>query len=765
MSGLTLKHSIRQRILLLILLTSGLAFLCVAVAVAIYESTTFRPRQLDALKNTSRLLLEVLPGTLDFGGSDSANAYLRIYAEETQPGVVIAALYDAEGKLFAVYNRDAIAFSTPRTVEPSGHRFTADELNLWEPVNRNANTIGHLYLQKVLPPLYARLPQYTIMAGAVAFALTIVGFVLILGVRRNLLRPLSTLLATTTHVTEHRDYTATAKIDHEDELGLLANAFNRMLEVIGQRDTDLRQANALIRDVFAATTEVAIIAGDLNGLVTLFNTGAEHMLGYSSAEIVNRATPILWHKAEEIENRATELSLQLNRKISGISTFTALSDQGQPDSHEWTFIRKDGTELKVILVITGMHDSQGRPSGYLGVASDITRRKRAEDEREKLHGQLIHAQKMEAVGQLAGGVAHDFNNILAAMLMHIGLMRDEPGVSPEMRAQFDEQQEFVNRAANLTRQLLLFGRREVMQKKLVDLDSLLGNVLKMLRRLIGENISLEFKGNLKATWINADSGMIEQVVMNLVVNARDAIETCGRITLTTTVVDLTDTGKSTEARPGSFVCLTVTDTGSGMTAATLEHIFEPFFTTKDQGKGTGLGLATVYGIVKRHDGWIEVESTPGSGTTFRIYLPASTHQQASPSKNPVSPPTIGGRETILLVEDDEFVRHAALAVLRHAGYTVITAVNGQKALEFWATREQKIALLLTDMIMPDGLTGLDLVKRLRKDDPALKVIIMSGYSLELSQQGVLDTERVTYLAKPFEATGLNQTVRQVLNAK
>jgi len=759
------KQSIRRRIFRLILLTSGLTFLCVAVAVAIYESTTFRPRQLDTLKNTSRLLLEVLPGTLDFGGYDSANAYLRTYAEETQPGVVVAALYDADGALFAIYNHDAIAFPAPRTIEPSSYRFTARELTLWQPVNRSANTVGHLYLLKVLPPFYARLPQYTIMAGAVAFALTVMGFVLIHGVRRNLLRPLSALLTTTTHVTEHRDYTVRAKLDRADELGLLANAFNRMLEVIGQRDADLRQANTLISDVFAATTEVAIIACDPNGLVTLFNTGAEHMLGYTSAEIVNRATPILWHKAAEIETRATELSLLLNRKISGFDTFTALSQEGQSDSREWTFIRKDGTELKVILVVTAMHDSQGNPTGALGVASDITRRKLAEEEREKLQGQLIQAQKMDAVGQLAGGVAHDFNNILAAMLMQIGLMRDEPGISPEMRAAFDEQQEFVNRAATLTRQLLLFGRREVMQKKLVDLDSLLGNVLKMLRRLIGENISIEFKGNLKATWINADSGMIEQVVMNLVVNAHDAIETSGRITLTTAVVERSDTGNSTEARPGTFVCLTVTDTGAGMTASTLEHIFEPFFTTKDQGKGTGLGLATVYGIVKRHEGWIEVNSTVGHGTTFHIYLPASGHQQASPSRNPAATPIIGGRETIFLVEDDEPVRNAALAVLRHAGYQVITATNGQKALELWATRVQKIDLLLTDMIMPEGMTGLDLTKRLRKDDPDLKVIIMSGYSLELSQQGVLATERLTYLSKPFESTGLTQIVRQVLNAK
>ncbi len=764
MPGLHFKHSIRQRIIRLILLTSGLAFLCVAVAVTIYESTTFRPRQLDALKNTSRLLLEVLPGTLDFGGYDTANTYLRTYAEETQPGVVVAALYDAEGALFAIYSSDGIAYPAPKTIEPSNHRFTAHELILWQPVNRGTTTIGHLYLLKILPPFYARLPQYAIMAGAVLFALIIVGFVLIHGVRRNLLNPLATLLATATHVTVHRDYSARAELNHQDELGHLANAFNRMLEVIGQRAAELDQANTFIRNVFAATSEVAIIATDTNGLVTLFNTGAEHMLGYTSAEIVNRATPILWHKAAEIETRATTLSLQLHRKISGYETFVALATEGQSDANEWAFIRKDGTERRVILVVTAMHDNQGKLTGHLGVATDITRRQQAEAEREKLQGQLIHAQKMEAIGQLAGGVAHDFNNILAAMLMHIGILRDEPTISPEMRAALDEQQEFVNRAANLTRQLLLFGRREVMQKQPIDLDALLGNLLKMLRRLIGENISIEFKGSPKATWINADCGMIEQVVMNLVVNARDAIQTSGRITLSTAIVKPTATAKSAEARPGAFVQLTVTDTGSGMEASTLEHIFEPFFTTKDQGKGTGLGLATVYGIVKRHEGWIEVDSSPGHGTSFHIFIPTAPPKRDTPpitnSKTNSAP---SGRETIFLVEDDESVRSAAHAVLRQAGYQIICAVNGPKAIDLWKTRTQKIDLLLTDMIMPEGLTGLELVKRLRIDEPDLKVVIMSGYSLELSQQDVLKNERLTYLSKPFESSGLAQTVRRVLD--
>ncbi|MBK9991987.1 MAG: response regulator [Verrucomicrobia bacterium] len=763
--GFDSRQSVRKRLFRLILLTSGLAVFSVAIAVAIYESTTFRPRELDRLKNTSRLLLEVLPATLDFGGADNAGAYLKTYAEETQPGVAIAALYDSQGALFASFNRKKAAVAIPLALEPAGHRFTAHELALWQPVKRGETTVGHIYLLKILPPLHARLPQYAIMAGAVLFALVIVGIVLIRGVRTSFLQPLSTLLATTTHVTEYNDYTARAKLGRLDELGLLATAFNRMLEVIGQRDTDLRQANALIRDVFAATTEVAIIACDTKGVVSVFNTGAERLLGYTSTEIVNHTTPLLWHKSTEMEVRAAALTLQLGRPIAGFDAFVAPAREGTPDAREWTYVRKDGKELHVYLVITAMHDAHGNPVGFLGVASDITRRKQAEDERERLQGQLIQAQKMEAVGQLAGGVAHDFNNILAAMIMNVGLMRDVPGISAELRASLDEQHAFVDRAANLTRQLLLFGRREVMQKQLLDLDSLLGNHLKMLRRLIGENISVEFKGNPKATWIFADGGMIEQVVMNLVVNARDAMQAGGRITITTEIADLAAPVASShpEARAGRFVRLIIADTGSGMDQATQQHIFEPFFTTKAQGKGTGLGLATVYGIVKRHEGWIEVESALGQGTAFRIHLPASSSTPEPGSRSPDFQQAAGGHETIFLVEDDESVRIAALAVLSHAGYKVITADNGEQALKIWSARQQKVDLLLTDMIMPEGLTGLDLVKRLRKDDPALRVIVMSGYSLELSQQGVLDDDGPVYLAKPFEPAILLRSVRQCLD--
>jgi CheY-like chemotaxis protein len=288
----------------------------------------------------------------------------------------------------------------------------------------------------------------------------------------------------------------------------------------------------------------------------------------------------------------------------------------------------------------------------------------------------------------------------------------------------------------------------------------------MLRRLIGENITLEFKAAGQPLWISADSGMIEQVVINLVVNARDAMPKGGRITLTTQVTHLDPSchSRNPESRPGHFVCLTVSDTGCGMDDNTLKRIFEPFFTTKETGKGTGLGLATVYGIAQRHEGWIEVQSQIDLGTTFRVFLPASPAGATTTPSSPAPHPVRGGHESILLVEDDPAVRDQVATVLQRAGYHVFKAPNGQVAATLWSENRGAIDLLLTDMIMPEGLTGLELAQNLRQQHPRLKVIIMSGYNLEFALQGIPTKDQIHYLSKPFETSQLAQLVRRCLDA-
>lgn len=396
----------------------------------------------------------------------------------------------------------------------------------------------------------------------------------------------------------------------------------------------------------------------------------------------------------------------------------------------------------------------------MGTFHDITERKRMES-------QLRQSQKLEAIGQLAGGVAHDFNNILAVIMMHLGLLQMNPDLDAKTCQALKDLDAAARRAASLTRQLLMFSRRSVLAVKPLDLNEVVENLLKMLRRLIGEHIDLRFDGKTALPLVEADAGMLEQVLMNLAVNARDAMPRGGRITISTTVAELTAAQAEAHPsrRPGRFVCLAMLDTGCGMDAATLRRIFEPFFTTKEAGKGTGLGLATVDGIVAQHKGWVEVDSEAGAGTTFRVYLPASAQaaQEATPA--PLVRPVPRGRETVLVVEDEPVVREMVAESLRALGYRVREAGSGQQAMTLWQAHAGQVDLVLTDMVMPEGMTGLELVEQLQAVKPGLKAVIVSGYSAEIVQAGVPTKAGVTYLPKPFATKVLADVVRDCLDQR
>ena len=406
-----------------------------------------------------------------------------------------------------------------------------------------------------------------------------------------------------------------------------------------------------------------------------------------------------------------------------------------------------------------IYDEQGQPIRMLGVVQDITSRK-------SMEAQLLQAQKMEAVGQLAGGIAHDFNNILAAILMHLSLMRQDSTLKSEMRDGLIELEKEARRAASLTRQLLLYSRRSVMQIKTLDANEVIDNLMKMLRRLLGEHINLRIEGYGTPLWIDADPGMIEQVLMNLCVNARDAMPNGGKLTITTrhATIDSTVIKCNPEARPGCFACVEVTDTGCGMDAHTLDHVFEPFFTTKEVGKGTGLGLATVYGIIKQHNGWMEVQSAIGKGTTFRFFIPIAPKSGSSITDDAIQALT-GGNETILLVEDEITVRKATTLFIRRLGYAVVEAGSGAEALIQWSKYRNQIALLYTDMVMPEGMTGLELAEQLRKEKPQLAVIISSGYSTELPALAGHLKEGIIYVPKPCLPANLQKLLREALDQK
>jgi PAS domain S-box-containing protein len=382
-----------------------------------------------------------------------------------------------------------------------------------------------------------------------------------------------------------------------------------------------------------------------------------------------------------------------------------------------------------------------------------------------LEAQFRHAQKLESVGQLAAGVAHDFNNILTVIQGYSECLMMRCRGDQTTTAALKQISDASQRAAALTRQLLLFSRKQVIQPKLVDLNAILQNLATMLARLLGEDISLETSYGPNLPPILADSGMLEQIVMNLAVNARDAMPKGGRLSISIAALEISEdyVNCTADSRLGHFVRLTVSDTGTGMDRKTLDRVFEPFFSTKEVGKGTGLGLATVHGIVKQHQGWIEVASEPGIGTTFRIYLPAANVTSQLPAEDSKASPSVrGGNETVLVVEDEPVLRELVREILVQYHYRVVEASTGVEALRIWDEFNGEIDLLLTDMVMPEGLSGTELARQLKQRHPGLRVIFTSGYSAEIMGSENLP-EGAQFLPKPYHPPQLARLVREALD--
>jgi PAS domain S-box-containing protein len=426
---------------------------------------------------------------------------------------------------------------------------------------------------------------------------------------------------------------------------------------------------------------------------------------------------------------------------------------------EARYLHKQGHEIWSLTSVSVIRDSTGKILFSLGQYIDLT-------ERRKLEEQFQQAQKMEAVGRLAGGVAHDFNNLLMVMRGYTELMLGRLSANDPLRSNAEEIQKAADRATSLTQQLLAFSRKQVMQPKVFDLNAVVAETEKMLRRLIGEDIELATLLGAELGRVKADPGQIEQVILNLAVNARDAMPQGGKLVLETANVELTQTfaRQHPGVTPGPHVMLAMSDTGVGMDAETQARIFEPFFTTKEKGKGTGLGLATVYGIVKQSGGYIWVYSEPGQGATFEIYLPQVEEgvEAVGPDKALAAPAP--GSETILLVEDEAPVRKLARGFLESSGYTVLEAKDGVEAIQLAQQHSGPIHLMVTDVVMPQ-MSGDQLIERMAQLRPEMKVLCMSGYTDEaLIHHGMLD-QGISLLQKPFSLDVLARTVRKVLNAR
>lgn len=798
--------SIRSKLTLIVMISTGAALTIASVAWVALDQMTFRKWMSHYAQSRAAIIADNSVVALSFDDPQEAMRMLETFGAD--PHLGSAAVLNPQGEVFAQYIRPGWEQSLPVSSPSLTPRFTADCLEIFEPVIINGQHGGLVVLQVDLDELRNRFWSRVLAATLVLFAASVVGWLFSSGLRRAILQPIELLLQTVHVVAEQKDYSVRVAKLCEDELGQLTDGFNEMLSQIGTRDAALQEAQADLEEhVMLRTTELhesnESLTREANAhkqardesdalrlkLETAYQRVQREATERSQVQEALRRSEERFSKAfraspvplailtrnsrvfVDVNDRFAELAGRKREQIIGEAVFAlpvwSLSEtrarveqvmaNGQALRNWECRIIRSADQPQTALLSAEAFMLGSEPCVLL-MTEDIS-------ERVNLETQLRQAQKMEAIGQLASGVAHDFNNLLTIIQGYTQIVLAMQSTGAVVRDALEKVTGATQRAAQLTGQLLTFSRKQVAQLKSLDLNQVITNVSTMLRPLLGENIKLNWQPNHCLPQVQADSGMLEQVMVNLAVNARDAMTNGGELVISTFVCDIDASYLQyhPQASAGQFVCLQVSDSGCGMEAAILERIFEPFFTTKDVGKGTGLGLATVYAIVKQHRGWIEVASQVGVGTTFKVYLPAAVAESGNPEVDGDATGIRGGHELIMVVEDETVLRGLVTQILRSYGYQVVEASHGHEALQVWRHAARKPALLLTDLMMPEGMTGCELAERLRVDTPSLKVVFTSGYSTELLRGQVQSSDRSNFLPKPFHPRVLAKTVRQCLD--
>ncbi|MBW2589585.1 MAG: response regulator, partial [Deltaproteobacteria bacterium] len=528
-----------------------------------------------------------------------------------------------------------------------------------------------------------------------------------------------------------RKQTEKELLKHQENLEFMVKERTAQLEaeIVERNKTEqqLKNSEKFLAAVIENIPDMIFVKDAKDLSFIRFNKAGEDLLGYSKEELIGK------NYYDFFSEHEADAFIRKDRDV--------LNSKQLLDIPEEIIQTKFRGERVLHTKKISIQDENGQPVYLLGISEDITDKKKAEDSKKELEEQLRQAQKMEAIGVLAGGVAHDFNNILTTIIGNANLALMEVGKDDALREEIEDIKIAGERAAALTRQLLAFSRKQIIQPKILDLNELLSGTEKMLGRLLGEDVEILTIFEPALWQVEADPGQMEQVIMNLAVNARDAMPMGGKLTIETANVDLDKNYLSEhgiEGTPGHYVMLAISDTGSGMDKETQEHIFEPFFTTKELGKGTGLGLSTVYGIAKQNKGFIWVYSEPGQGTTFKIYLPKVKEGAEAEEKEQTPVLELGGSETVLIVEDDDGLRKIAETVLKQRGYKVLKAENGEDALRVSEAHDGSIDLLITDVVMPK-MGGRETAERLQPLYTQIKVIYMSGYTDNaIVRHGVLE---------------------------
>lgn len=540
---------------------------------------------------------------------------------------------------------------------------------------------------------------------------------------------------------------------------------NRSLKrEVKKRTLELTQAHERLSRIFDSATQVAVIATDPDGKIKLFNPGAEKILGYSAAEIVEIKNITEIHTRTELESRGRELSQQYAREISGFAVLAALPTQKEmPEKREWSYIGKDGHKIPVDLGVSVIKDHKNQISGYLAVAVDISDRKKAEAALRDNENKLYQAEKISAIGQLAGGIAHDFNNQLAGIMGFAELLyqnSDDPKAK-EFATQITAAAE---RGAHLTQQLLAFSRKGKFLNVATDTHKVIDEVVKILQRSIDKTIEIKTQLTAESYMIMGDPTQLQNALLNLALNARDAMPNGGDLVFSSQIRDFPAEQPLEELSQGKHICISVNDSGMGMDAETQRRLFEPFFTTKEVGKGTGLGLPSVYGMVKNHGGAIRVYSEAGQGSTISIYLPLS--EKSAGQQNEDLPPDIimGNSEKIMIVDDEPAVIAFASIMLEGLGYEPIAFTGSAEALKYYQQNWQSVALVIFDMVMPRQ-NGKDFFMAMKQINPQIKAVLVSGFSVNGAVQGILDLGVLSFMQKPFNRRELAGNLAKALTTK
>ncbi|MDA8098889.1 MAG: PAS domain S-box protein [Nitrospiraceae bacterium] len=530
---------------------------------------------------------------------------------------------------------------------------------------------------------------------------------------------------------------------YRDEEGSVIGVFAAARDITEKKtaEQELKRASAYNRSLIEASLDPLVTIGP-DGKITDVNAATETATGRGRAELIG-----------------TDFSDYFTVPENALAGYQQVFREGSVRDYPLEIRHKNGGVIPVLYNASLYRDEEGSVIGVFAAARDITARK-------KLEEQLRHSQKMEAIGRLAGGIAHDFNNILTAIIGYGSILLRKMDEADHLRQNVELVLESANRAAALTQGLLAFSRKQVMTLRRIDLNTTITGLERFLRRIIGEDVELAVSCASRPLMIMADSGQIEQVLMNLATNARDAMSRGGRLAIATEPADMDDAFRKAHGygKPGLYAMITVADTGAGMTADVSERIFEPFFTTKETGKGTGLGMSIVYGIVKQHGGYINVYSEPGIGTTFRIYLPRIAAAEETTEAAKPEPLPKGGTELILVAEDDDVVRRLTQSVLEEFGYRVVAAGDGEAALAAFEEYREAIDLCILDVIMPKK-RGREVCQEIVRRKPGVKILFTSGYALSaLSEEGILDSEYACVM-KPASPAALLKKVRDTLDGR